>query len=43
MKVCAYDNAVAEANFKSIKTEFVKERYFTNLEELTTELQDYDH
>lgn len=40
MKGCPYDNAVAEVTFKSIKTEFVKGRYFTNLEGLTKELQD---
>jgi putative transposase len=28
MKGCPYDNAVAEATFKIIKTEFVKGRYF---------------
>ncbi|WP_341284958.1 IS3 family transposase [Priestia megaterium] len=43
MKGCPYDNAVAEATFKSIKTGFVKGRHFTNLEGLTKELQDYVH
>ncbi|MGF9893426.1 IS3 family transposase [Priestia megaterium] len=43
MKGCPYDNAVAEATFKSSKTGFVKRRHFTNLEGLTKELQDYVH
>ncbi|WP_419883467.1 IS3 family transposase [Peribacillus sp. B-H-3] len=43
MKGCPYDNAVAEATFKIIKTEFVKRRHFTSLEELTREFQDYVH
>ncbi|WP_307480823.1 IS3 family transposase [Cytobacillus purgationiresistens] len=43
MKGCPYDNAVAEATFKIIKTEFVKGRQFDSLEELTIELQDYVH
>ncbi|CAK8583874.1 hypothetical protein BMEGG_06132 [Priestia megaterium] len=43
MKDYPYDNAVTEATFKSIKTEFVKGRHFTNLEVLTKELQDYGH
>ena len=41
MKGCPYDNAVAEATFKIIKTEFVKGRHFNSLEELTLELNDY--
>ncbi|GKU82924.1 hypothetical protein NCCP28_23200 [Niallia sp. NCCP-28] len=36
-----YDNAVAEATFKIIKTEFIRKRYFTSLEELSRELYDY--
>jgi putative transposase len=32
-----YDNAVAEAMFKTIKTEFVKNRIFTNLDEFNRE------
>ena len=32
MKGCPYDNAVAEATFKIIKTEFVKGQYFNSLE-----------
>ncbi|MEK5230325.1 IS3 family transposase [Lysinibacillus sp. FSL K6-0232] len=43
MKGCPYDNAVAEATFKIIKTEFVKGRHFSSLEELTRELKDYVH
>ncbi len=43
MKGCPYDNAVAEATFKIIKTEFVKGSYFDSLEELTMELHDYVH
>lgn len=38
-----YDNAVAEATFKIIKTEFVKRRHFDRLEELIRELHDYVH
>ncbi len=33
MKGCPYDNAVAEATFRIIKTEFVKGMYF-DLEQL---------
>ena len=43
MKGCPYDNVVAEATFKIIKTEFVKGRHFDSLEELTRELHDYVH
>jgi transposase InsO family protein len=43
MKGCPYDNAVAEATFKIIKTEFVKGRHFETLTDLTRELQDYIH
>ncbi|MCG7315537.1 IS3 family transposase [Priestia flexa] len=43
MKGCPYDNAVAEATFKIIKTEFVKGRHFNSLAELTREFQDYVH
>ncbi|MGM7681382.1 IS3 family transposase [Cytobacillus sp. Hm23] len=43
MKGCPYDNAVAEATFKIIKTEFVKGRQYESLEELTRELHDYVH
>jgi putative transposase len=41
MKGCPYDNAVAEATFKIIKTEFVRNYHFENLEELNVELTDY--
>ncbi|MDY0404845.1 IS3 family transposase [Virgibacillus sp. 179-BFC.A HS] len=36
-----YDNAVAEATFKTIKTEFVKGMVFANQQELDLELFDY--
>lgn len=38
-----YDNAVAEATFKSIKTEFIKGSVFANQKELDLELFDYVH
>jgi len=38
---CPYDNAVAEALYKIIKTEFVRKRTFDNLEQLEFELFDY--
>jgi transposase InsO family protein len=41
MKGCPYDNAVAEATFKIIKTEFVRQYSFDNLDELNYELSDY--
>ncbi|HDI7741046.1 TPA: IS3 family transposase [Staphylococcus aureus] len=40
-KGCPYDNAVAEATMKAMKTEFVKQMQFGNLEQLKTELFDY--
>ena len=40
-KGCPYDNAVAEAQFKIIKTEFVRSRRFENLEHLKVELMTY--
>lgn len=40
-KGCPYDNAVAEATYKIIKTEFTFNRIFESLEELETELFDY--
>ena len=43
MKGCPYDNAVAEANFKVFKTEFVKGRNFDGLHHLQLELADYIH
>ncbi|HED0876551.1 TPA: IS3 family transposase, partial [Campylobacter jejuni] len=36
-----YDNAVAEATFKTIKTEFIHGRVFSNQQELDLELFDY--
>lgn len=41
MKGCPYDNAVAEATFKTIKTEFVKGQAYETLEQLQYELADY--
>ena len=40
-KGCPYDNAVAEATYKIIKTEFAFNRIFESFEELETELFDY--
>lgn len=40
-KGCLYDNAVAEAAFKIIKTEFVWNETFTDLKELKLKLWDY--
>lgn len=40
-KGCPYDNAVAEATFKVIKTEFAFNKIFTSLDELELELFDY--
>ena len=40
-KGCPYDNAVAEATFKIIKTEFVKKQTFLNLANLKLQLADY--
>ena len=41
MKGCPYDNAVAEATFKIIKTEFISQMKFDSLEYLTLEFSDY--
>lgn len=41
MKGCPYDNAVAEATLKIIKTEFVKGQVYKTLEQLQYELTDY--
>ncbi len=41
MKGCPYDNAIAEAIFKVVKTEFIMQMTFTSLEQLERELQDY--
>ncbi|WP_147554130.1 IS3 family transposase [Bacillus testis] len=43
MKGCPYDNAVAEATYKILKTEFVRGRTFETLEQLRSELYDYVH
>ncbi len=40
-KGCSYDNAVAEATFKVIKTEFVWNETFENLKELKLKLWNY--
>lgn len=40
-KGCPYDNAVAEATFKIIKTEFIKNQTFMNLDALKLHLADY--
>lgn len=40
-KGCPYDNAVAEATYKIIKTEFAFNRIFESFEELEVELFDY--
>ncbi len=41
LKGCPYDNAVAEATFKSIKFEFVYQTTFTSLEQLHIAFSDY--
>jgi len=41
MKGCPYDNAVAEAKYKIIKTEFVYGEIFENLNELQYKLANY--
>ena len=43
LKGCPYDNAVAEAAFKLIKTEFINRRSFDTPEQLAVELMDYIH
>lgn len=40
-KGCPYDNAVAEATYKIIKTEFAFNKIFNNFEELKVELENY--
>ena len=40
-KGCHYDNAVAEAGYKIIKTEFAFDRIFESLEQLKLELRSY--
>lgn len=41
MKGCPYDNAIAEATFKIIKTEFINNKLFNTIEELHLSLADY--
>lgn len=41
LKGCPYDNAVAEATFKTIKTEFIRGSHFHSLAHLTREFHDY--
>lgn len=41
MKGCPYDNAVAEAMFKVVKTEFTNGAHFNSLDQLEIELNDY--
>jgi putative transposase len=41
MKGCPYDNAVAEATYKIMKTEFVNQMKFQSLRHLELELYDY--
>lgn len=41
MKGCPYDNAVAEATFKIVKTQFTKNYYFESLDQLKWMLSDY--
>ncbi|KJD43299.1 transposase [Paenibacillus terrae] len=41
MKGCPYDNAVAKATFKIMKTEFIHQMHFQSLNHLTLELNDY--
>jgi putative transposase len=41
MKGCPYDNAVSEATYKVIKTEFVRNRQFETLKDLQGELDEY--
>ena len=43
LKGCPYDNAVAEATFKLIKSEFIYRRIFGTQEQLALELADYVH
>ncbi|XIJ22902.1 IS3 family transposase [Lacrimispora sp. JR3] len=40
-KGCPYDNAVSEATFKIIRTEFVRNQIFSSLYHLQIELADY--
>ena len=40
-KGCPYDNAVAEATYKTIKTEFIFNNKFKNIEELNYKFLEY--
>ncbi|MHA7965584.1 IS3 family transposase [Paenibacillus sp. CAU 1782] len=40
-KACPYDNAVAEATYKIMKTEFINQLSFNSLHHLELELPDY--
>ncbi|SIS64641.1 putative transposase, partial [Salimicrobium flavidum] len=42
-KGCPYDNAVAEATYKVLKTEFIYGETFETLQELEIALFDYVH
>ena len=42
-KGCPYDNAVAEATYKILKTEFAINKSFDSLDQLKSELADYVH
>lgn len=39
--MCSYEIAIAEAIYKTIKTEFINQRTFSSLEQLEIELADY--
>ncbi len=41
MKGCFYDNIFAEETYKIMKTKFVKNKWFKNLDELKYEFADY--
>jgi len=41
MKGCPYDNAVSEATYKIIKTEFVRNQQFETLDDLKRKLDQY--
>lgn len=41
MKGCPHNNAVAEATFKIIKSEFIRNNHFEGLEKLNVELTNY--
>lgn len=41
MKGCSYDNAVTEATYKIIKTEFIKPKILSSLVDLQVDFTDY--